>query len=188
MKKRIYNQTSLFGPAYAYLVVLSPPYEIRNSIISINQELDALGDIGDKNRHSIPHITLTDKLTDDKYLPDTIRELLAGNKPFLIKISGWGYFDHQHSVTVYLKIENPEPIVELMAALKSPSRTPHISLAKRISYAKFDAMRPYLEKLDYSARWLCTEVTVLRKLMSKKELGFNDRYPIPLKDNDENSL
>jgi hypothetical protein len=188
MKKRIYNQTSLFGPTYAYLVVLSPPSQISNSIISIKQELDALGDIGDKNRHSIPHITLTDKLTDDEYLPDTVKEFLAGNKPFLIMVSGWGYFDHQHSVTVYLKIENPEPIVELMVALKSPSRTPHISLAKRISYTTFDTIRPYLDKLEYSAEWLCTEAAVLRKLMSKKDLGFKDRYFIPFQSNNEDTL
>ncbi|QRY55467.1 2'-5' RNA ligase family protein [Sphingobacterium siyangense] len=190
MKKRIYNQTSLFGPAYAYLIVLSPPSEIRNSIVCIKQDLDALGDIGGKNRHSIPHITLRDKLTDDESLPYTIKELLKrnGNKPFLIKVNGWGYFDHQHSVTIYLKIENPEPIVDLMAALRSSSRTPHISLAKRISYTTFDTMRPYLDKLEYSAEWLCSEIVVLRKLMSKKELGFKDKYPIPLQDNNENNL
>jgi len=190
MKKRIYNQTSLFGPAYAYLIVLSPPSEIRNSIVCIKQDLDALGDIGGKNRHSIPHITLRDKLTDDEFLPDTIKELLKrnGNKPFLIKVNGWGYFDHQHSVTIYLKIENPEPIVDLMVALNSPSRTPHISLAKRISYTTFDTMRPYLDKLEYSAGWLCSEIVVLRKLMSKKELGFKDKYPIPLQDNNEKTI
>lgn len=188
MKKRIYNQTSLFGPAYAYLVVLSPNAETKNSIVSIKQELDKLGNIGGENRHSIPHITLTDKLTDDEFLPNTVKELLSGRKPFLIRINGWGYFDHQHSITVYLKIENPEPIVDLMVALKSPSRTPHISLAKRISCKTFDTIRPYLEKLEYSSEWLCTEVAVLRKLMSRKDLGFKDRYFIPFQDNNEDTL
>jgi len=100
--------------------------------------------------------------------------------PFTIKVKGWNVFDHGHSITLYLEIENPEPIISLMALVKSPSKTPHISLAKKISHETFNLLMPYLQNLDYSAEWICTEVNVLRKLMSEKHLGFRESFKIPL--------
>ena len=81
MKKRIHNQTSLFGPDYAYLVVLSPPDDIKADIALIKKELNAIADITEKNVHSIAHITLTDRRTDDEALPEIIKELTSGSKP-----------------------------------------------------------------------------------------------------------
>lgn len=180
MKKRIYNQISLFGPLYAYLVVLSPPDEVKARIAQIKRELNAIADIQERNLHSIAHITLVDKLTDDIDFPETIAAFIAGTKPFNIKIGGWDFFDHGHSVTVYLKVESAEPIIELMELVKAPSRSPHISLAKKTPHQVFSQLRPYLDNLDFSAEWLCTEVIVLKKLMSEKHLGFKDSIKIPL--------
>ena len=67
-----------------------------------------------------------------------------------------------------------------MLAVKSSSKSPHISLAKKIPYETFAALKSYLENLDYSVQWLCTEVIVLKKLMSEKHLGFKDSIKIPL--------
>lgn len=180
MKKRIYNQASLFGPLYAYLVVLSPPGIVREAITKIKEELNSISDISDRNLHSIAHITLVDKLTDDVLFPETITEFVDGSKPFTITIAGWDYFDHGQSVTVYLKVLDPEPITELMIAVKSKARAPHISLAKKIPHSTFEALRPYLENLNYSATWICHEVIVLKKLMSEKHLGFKDKIVVPL--------
>lgn len=180
MKKRIYNQTSLFGPLYAYLVVLSPPDPVKETIAKIKKELNAICDISERNLHSIGHITLIDKLTDDIYFPETIGELISGHQPFTITIEGWGYFDHGHSVTIYLEILNPEPITNLMIAVKSTVRIPHISLAKKVSHETFKTLQPYLENLDYTAQWKCSEVIILKKLMSEKHLGFKDKIIISL--------
>ncbi len=106
MKKRIYNQTALFGPLYAYLVVLSPPRPVKEAIANIKKELNAISDISDRNLHSIAHITLTDKLTDDTDFADTIEKMTADAQPFSITIEGWKHFDHGHSVTVYLAVRN----------------------------------------------------------------------------------
>lgn len=180
MKKRIYNQTSLFGPLYAYLAVISPPDEVKDRIAQIKKELNAIASITDRNLRSIAHITLVDKLTDDTDFPETIAALIAGKNPFIIRVSGWDFFDHGHSVTVYLKVESAEPIIELMDLVKAPSRSPHISLAKKIPHEVFNELRPYLDDMDFSAEWLCTEVVVLKKLMAEKHLGFKDSIKIPL--------
>ena len=180
MKKRIYNQTSLFGPLYAYLVVLSPPEEVKAKIARIKKELNEIADITERNLHSIAHITLTDKLTDDSSFAETISGLITAVNPFTIKVKGWDVFDHGHSVTIYLKIENPEPIIHLMAFVKSPSKSPHISLAKKIPHETFNKLRPYMENLDFYTEWVCNEVNVLRKLMAEKHLGFRESFIIKL--------
>ena len=182
MKKRIYNQTSLFGPLYAYLVVLSPPEKIKSDIALIKKELNDIVDISERNLHSIAHITLTDKLTDDADFAQTIDKLIKLKGSFPVKVKGWKTFDHGHSITLYLNIENPEPIINLMGLLKSSSKSPHISLAKKIPHDTFEKLLPYLENFQYSAEWICNEVNVLRKLMSKKHLGFNESIKIPLSD------
>ncbi len=180
MTKRIYNQTSLFGPLYAYLVVLSPPNAVKDDIAEIKRELNLISDIGERNLHSIAHITLVDKLTDDVSFPEMIEQCVKHTNAFSITIKGWDYFDHGHSVTLFLKIVNPEPITELMEAVKSTVRLPHISLAKKIPHTTFEQLQTYLEKLDYNTAWQCSEVIVLKKLMSEKHLGFKDKITIPL--------
>lgn len=177
-KKRIYNQESLFGPLYAYLVVISPPEKVIEDIARLKKELNSIMGIGERNLHSIAHITLTDKLTDDEAFPHTIGHLLGQQHPFPITISGWGHFDHGHSVTVYLAVENTEPIAELAGLLKANAKTPHIALAKKIPHETFHRLLPYLENLEYRATWTCNGIVVLGKLMSEKHLGFNRPYPI----------
>lgn len=180
MKKRIYNQASLFGPLYAYLVVLSPPDAVKDSISEIKNQLNAISAIGERNLHSVAHITLIDKLTDDVMFPQTISELITGVEPFRLRVEGWDYFDHGHSVTVYLEVSTPEPVKRLMEAVKSTARSPHISLAKKIPHDTLKNLQPYLDNLTYSADWICKEVVVLKKLMAEKHLGFKDRITIPL--------
>lgn len=180
MARRIYNQTSLFGPLYAYLIVLSPPPDVKDAIAKIKKELNAIADIGERNVQSIAHITLFDKLTDDENLKDTTQDLASGRRSFWIKSGKWNYYDYGHSVTVILEIENPEPILQLMEVLKSKNKSPHISLAKKISYETFEKLKPYLENMTYSAQWKCNEINVLRKLMSEKHLGFKESFKIKL--------
>lgn len=180
MKKRIYNQTALFGPLYAYLVVISPPEMIKKQISQIKNDLNSITPINERNLNSIAHITLTEKLTDDINYPETIEKLIGNINPFSIKINGWDYFDHGHSITIYLKIKNPQPIVSLMKNLKSPNSSPHISIAKRIPHETLNLAASYLENLNYSAEWNCTKIKVLRKLMSEKHLGFRESFDISL--------
>lgn len=180
MAKRIYNQQTLFGPLYAYLVVLSPPGEIIAQITALKKEMQQIADIGEQNLYAKAHITLTDKLTDDAHFPETVAQLLEGQKSFHVEVSGHGFFDHRPKKTVFLNVENHNPILELMQQLKVKSGFPHLSLARKISAAAFETLRPWLAGLDYSAQWKCTEVLVLRKLMAEKHLGFRESFRIPL--------
>lgn len=178
--KRIYNQQALFGPLYAYLVVLSPPPQIITDLARFKKEMDALDDIGEANLHSKAHITLTDKLTDDARFHETVAQLLKGQKKFRVKVSGHGFFDHRPKKTLFINVEDHEPIVNLMQQLKIKSGFPHMSLAKKIMPDTFEKLRQWLADFDYHAEWECTEVLVLRKLMSEKQLGFRESFTITL--------
>lgn len=180
MAKRNYKQMALFGELYAYLVVLSPPEKVKTEIAKIKHELNEIASIGDRNLHSIAHITLVDKLTDDIDFAKTIAGLINTIPSFKVTVNRWNIFDHGHSVTLYLTVENPQPIIKLMELVKSPSKTPHISLAKKIPHEIFNLLKPYLENLNYSTEWICDEVNVLRKLMSEKQLGFKESFKIKL--------
>ena len=179
MKKRIYNQISLFGPLYAYLAVLSPPEPARSQIASLKKELDAIAAIGERNLQSIGHITLVDSLTDDSDFQNTVAKMLHPAEPFLIRLKNANTFNHGNYSTLYLEIENPQPIASLMESLKSPSKTPHLSLAKRLPNDKAAILKNYLQHKCYEATWLCAEVKILRKRMSEKHLGFRESFTIP---------
>ncbi len=181
--KRIYNQAALFGPLYAYLVVISPPEGIIKDIAAMKRAMNAIAGITERNLHSKAHITLTDKLTDDAGFAETVEAFIGKQNGFAVTINGWDVFDHGHSVTVYLKVETPEPIVQLAQKLKSNATTPHISLAKKIPHGIYEKLLPYLQNLQYTANWQCNDVLVLRKLMSEKHLGFRESYTIQLQHN-----
>src|SRR5690606_30503330 len=141
---------------------------------------NTIAPIADRNVKSIAHITLTDKLTDDPELAGTVANLIGIHEPFTVKLEGWDYFDHGHSITIYIKVVTPAPIITLAELLKSAAKTPHIGLAKKIDYDTFKKLKPYLDALCFEAEWQCFEITVLRKLMSEKHLGFKDSFRIPL--------
>ena len=180
-KNRISNQMSLFGPLYAYLVIVSPPKTIKSAIAQIKSEMQQIAGIGDRNLQSLPHITLAEKLTDDISFPEMVTSLLNAQPCMEIMVKGWGFFDHGHSITVYLKIITADPLLHMSRLLKSHNTTPHLTLAKKITLCAFTSLLPYLENLDFKAQWTATEVTVLRKLMSEKHLGFREKFTIPLK-------
>ena len=57
-------------------MVLSPPEMVKAEITATKKELSDIANISNRNLHSVAHITLTDKLTDDAELKDTITALL----------------------------------------------------------------------------------------------------------------
>jgi len=179
-KNRIYNQTSLFGPLYAYLVVISPPKEIRNAIAVIKKDWHETANIGERNLQSIGHITLTDRLTDDADFSETVRELLKGHQKFSVRLHGVDVFDHRPKKTILLKIENPHPIISLMQSLKSAAKSPHLSLAKNLLPETFNVLKSEIDNFSFDTEWVCEEIIVLKKLMSEKHLGFKDKIIIPL--------
>lgn len=121
-----------FWSLYAYLVVISPPEWVRKEIAFLKKELNSITEIGDRNLHSIGHITLIDNLTDDPELKDSVAKMVQFTEPFLIRLQNVNTFNHGKYSTLFIDVENPNPIINVMKSLKSPYKTPHLSIAKRV--------------------------------------------------------
>ncbi len=180
MTKRIYNQQALFGPLYAYLVVLSPPVSIREELDAIKKQMNAIVALGDKNLHAIGHITLFEKLTDETEIAQSVKNLLKEEKSFSIKLKGIRVFKNPKGHDIVLNVANTAAIQNLLKNFKVKSSGSFLSLAKRLDAETILKLQPFLNEFNREFEWHCQEVTVLRKLMSEKEKGFNENFTIPL--------
>lgn len=181
MAKRIYNQQALFGELYAYLIVVSPPENIRRQLALFKQQMNALADIGERNLYSIGHITLTDKLIDDADFAETIAHFIGRRERFEVRLSGIGILDHgPDKKTLFVNVADHAPIITLMRLVKAKSKFPHLTLAKNISAATLEKLEPFIADFNYEVNWVCEEIVVLKKLMREKQLGFRQRISIPL--------
>jgi hypothetical protein len=177
MAKRIYNQTALFGPLYAYLAVISPPADIISELKYIKGKLPGLNR---RSLQSTPHITLFERLTDDRNLADTVHQLLVNRPSFDIRLSGFTAFEHSKYSSIVLPVEDPMPITQINGILKENNKTPFLTFAKWLSTEECSLYMDLLAEIDFAAMWRCSEILVLRKLMSEKHLGFREKITIKL--------
>ena len=115
------NQISLFPETvYEYHILLSPSDAIKEDVDALKQTLHELVGIADRDRKSIAHITL---LKTEGYesmdMKALIKNAVAGEKKFTVKLNGHATFDHGAERTFYLQVENPEPIATLVDLIKN---------------------------------------------------------------------
>lgn len=187
MAKKNTTQLTLFQEnVYEYFVLLSPNEAIKETVDGLKDQLHAMIGLEDFNRKSIAHVSLfkTRAIADTQVLK-LIKKAAASQQPFTIKLDGHEVLKHGNvSRTLCLKIEDPEPINNLMALLDpkpeakksyrqtsildKPQRAkkvihPHVTVARNISTSDFDRIED-LTPFDYQAEWLCDRITVLRRL------------------------
>lgn len=187
MAKKNTAQLTLFQEnVYEYFVLLSPNEAIKEAVDGLKDQLHAMIGLEDFNRKSIAHISLfkTRAVADTQVLK-LIKKAAAAQQPFTIKLDGHEVLKHGNvSRTLCLKIEDPEPINNLMALLDpkpeakksyrqtsildKPQRAkkvihPHVTIARNISTSDFDRIED-LTPFDHQAEWLCDRITVLRRL------------------------
>lgn len=187
MAKKNTTQLTLFQEnVYEYFVLLSPNEAIKEAVDGLKDQLHAMIGLEDFNRKSIAHVSLfkTRAIADTQVLK-LIKKAAASQQPFTIKLDGHEVLKHGNvSRTLCLKIEDPEPINNLMALLDpkpeakksyrqtsildKPQRAkkvihPHVTVARNISTSDFDRIED-LTPFDYQAEWLCDRITVLRRL------------------------
>lgn len=167
-------------PEYTYLVVVSPPDEIRAVVSKIKQDMDIIAPIGERNLNSIPHITLTGRLTNQPELIETVRYFVSGMPPFPINVTGIDILDLGAAKTIYLKVEANEHFDKLADALHTKAIVPCITLAKNIDAETANKLQPELSQHSYETEWLCTEITILRKRISDTEKGWREKFTISL--------
>lgn len=180
MAKRIYNQTALFGPLYAYLLVISPPRELELRLQQIKLSLHERFPLGKSNMQSKPHITLFERLTDETALAETVKVILSKEQTFTVNVEEFVLFEHQRYSSIVLTVTPPEPILRLHQRLKTGQKAPFLTFAKWLRPEQAMIYMEYLNTLDFQASWTCSGLLLLRKLMSEKHLGFREKTVITL--------
>jgi len=187
MAKKNNAQLTLFNEnVYEYFVLLSPSDPIKEAVDGLKEQLHALIGLEDYNRKSVAHVSLfKTKATADSQVLKTVKKAAAATEPFTITLAGHEVLKHGGvSRTLCLKIEDPEPINNLMALLdpkpiakKSYRQTsildkaprakkvihPHVTIARNIATTDFDRIEDFTP-FDYNDEWLCDSITILRRL------------------------
>ena len=189
MKKPKPEQFSLFSPQQIkplieteYFVLLSPDEEIKKEVKILKEKIQALG-IECESLQSIAHISLFKTKSADKSFPDLIEKVLFGQKKLNVKLIGTAIFEHGVKKTLYLKIENPEPIKSLYALLTKKSEksfTPHITIAKNVTPEDFTKLESIISEFNYFADWTCENVTILKKPLDGKAKKYDVEREIAL--------
>lgn len=187
MAKKNNAQLTLFNEnVYEYFVLLSPSDAIKEAVDGLKEQLHALIGLEDYNRKSVAHVSLFKmRATADNQVLKLVKKVASSQEPFTIKLDGHEVLKHGGvSRTLCLKIENPDPVnnlVELLdpkpIAKKSYRQTsildkaprakkviyPHITIARTIPTADFDRIEDFTA-FDYHDEWLCDRITILKRL------------------------
>lgn len=187
MAKKNNAQLTLFNEnVYEYFVLLSPSDAVKEAVDGLKEQLHALIELEDYNRKSVAHVSLFKmRATADNQVLKLVKKVAASQEPFTIKLDGHEVLKHGGvSRTLCLKIENPDPVnnlVELLdpkpIAKKSYRQTsildkaprakkvihPHVTIARNIATADFDRIEDFTA-FDYHDEWLCDRITILKRL------------------------
>ncbi|ALM49456.1 hypothetical protein AMR72_11430 [Flavobacterium psychrophilum] len=189
MAKKNNAQLTLFNEnVYEYFVLLSPSDAIKEAVDGLKEQLHTLIGLEDYNRKSVAHVSLFKmRATADNQVLKLVKKVASSQEPFTIKLDGHEVLKHGGvSRTLCLKIENPDPVnnlVELLdpkpIAKKSYRQTsildkaprakkvihPHVTIARTIATADFERIED-LTAFDYHDEWLCDRITILKRLES----------------------
>ena len=187
MAKKNAAQLTLFQETvYEYFVLLSPGEEIIEAVDGLKQLLHEQIGLEPYNRNSIAHLSLfkTEGVADAPVVK-LVKKAAAGLQPFTVRLCGHEVLKHGNaSRTLCLKLEDPEPVTALMAALdprpeqkpayrqtsildkpKRPKKAihPHVTIARNIAVGDFDRITDFTP-FDLHAEWVCDKITILRRV------------------------
>lgn len=187
MAKKNNAQLTLFNEnVYEYFVLLSPSDAIKEAVDGLKEQLHALIGLEDYNRKSVAHVSLFKmRATTDNQVLKLVKKVASSQEPFTIKLDGHEVLKHGGvSRTLCLKIENPDPVNNLVELLdpkpitkKSYRQTsildkeprakkvihPHVTIARTIATADFERIEDFTA-FDYHDEWLCDRITILKRL------------------------
>ncbi len=174
-----------------YLIVLSPPESVINSVKQLKDSSAKV--IGEYDSHySKAHITVQywprkRQVWIEPMIPKLERDL-QNLSPAVLDINGFDYFDHAEKPTIYTKLKSTQQteiwFKHLRRYFSKPDFEPHISIARSIPTAAFNKLWPHFKDLEWNEQIKIDRLTILRretigheKVYKKiKEIPFNSRY------------
>lgn len=187
MAKKNTAQLSLFTvTVYEYLILLSPSDSIKEEVDRMKELLHGMIGLEPYNLNSVAHVSLfKTEAAENGPVVRQVKKIASGVQPFTITLAGHEVLKHGGvSRTLCLKIENPEPINNLLSLLNPAPETkrsyrqtsildkrtrakkiihPHITIARSIATADFDRIEDFTP-FDFTGEWLCDRITILRRV------------------------
>ncbi|MGI4751689.1 MAG: hypothetical protein ACRYFB_13740 [Janthinobacterium lividum] len=152
------------------MLVITPSEEIIASICAFKDKAkEMIGYFHSFN--SKAHITVNhyyDKKT--LFMEEKLTyydQKLQQEKPVVLKVCGFDYFEHQNTYTIYAKVilnieaETAFFRFKKILGLGVPS-VPHITVAKSLSFNDFEKLWKYFESLPFESFFCADKIVVLR--------------------------
>ena len=158
--------------AYEYLLVISPPLPVKKEVVGIKEHFHS------QHKHiqatkSQPLITLINFVmsdVDEETLLYKIDEVAQFHASFDVRLKN---FNHFKTHTIYIDIENAEPIVNIVrslhASLNLPSSRsffawkPRMIVAKGLAEEKFYKAMADLEHKEFAASFLAESILLMKR-------------------------
>lgn len=158
---------------YQYFLVIAPPDDIKDKVRGLKHKLHDVSELSDYNLFSVPHISLinfhTIRPVNERFI-EAVQNVFVRNQAFEVELNGYDFFLHGNSsYTIYVKIKDTEPIMnlhnELSMLLGLPIRsfTPHLTVARTISRLSFEKGYSTVTKNVFDEQFICNSVTILER-------------------------
>lgn len=179
-------QLSLFNmDIYEYAFVLSPDQETEEIVGTLKQKIArTINETSEYSLSSKAHLSLaewkTSKIMDEMVI-EKASEALTSVKGFVVRYGGKEIYRHKTTKSLVLKIENPDPIKEVVKILfkyfpfKSQTNRYHITIVRALPADKFDIIDPQLAEYDHKGGFVCKSVIILRRTVTENGLGAYNR-------------
>jgi|GEM_PF-4940406 2'-5' RNA ligase len=177
---------------YEYFPLIQPPFSINNH--TLNLKVDN-GVSYREARKSPAHISLmkvrTVEACDDKII-NLITWACRGIFSFQVKTNRYNYFNNGGKKTIYMAIENQEPIkhiferidMQLSNSIRNRRNfTPHITVFKTIPVSMFEQVYPQMQNKPFEYNFICCSVLILKKDLNKEHSRFKELAKVELLSN-----
>lgn len=164
---------------YEYFFIISPDWSIKKEVKEIKKKLDNAIGLDKADIHTVPHISLFKIRNASPNLDiSQYAEALSKARAFEINVHGLGLF-HQYNGknTLYLKLQEHEPIVELYCNLikcrgynSRSGFVPHITIARNITEQNLNGISG-LSEHNFKGGFYCDRVTVLKKAIYQMDFS-----------------
>ena len=166
-----------------YLLVITPNEEVISSVVAFKDKAKELvgpyPSFNSKAHITVNHYYNTRSLFFDDRVP-VYRSMVSRVESLKIKISGFDFFEHKNSCTIYAKVELNTDVKSTFFRFRKifgsdVPEVPHITIARNLSPKQFQILWAYFKSVKYESTFYATKIDVLK---TPTRRFFNERMSL----------
>jgi 2'-5' RNA ligase len=175
------------------LLLIPPDTRITNSVFELKREARLV--CGWKGIFSNPHVTVAKvyiKRGTERYILPLLQIIFSKHRKFTIELEDFASFEHRNSTcTIYIKIKEQQPILELAEDLKAIKRdlkklgcriehlvnNPHLSLVRGLPFLNYKIAMPIYNDSVFQDSFVAEEI-VLSKRWTAEYGSHQIKFPL----------